>query len=476
MLKKDITKEIIREVIKVGENVTKYAKIARIVNKRLWVDLTKYNVKLILQQSDQAEEVLEELNEDVQEIKPYEVIEDWEEHYYLLTHKTLNKTYKLSVAKIDQIFKDYSRHGRNLSGEDVLRKYKLKPEVFSLIKNKLRLYKASDVISPYTAEILSDEELEIKIDEAIDESLSITKDKMIVTYEKKFKLEARKAIKIVGTYEAQLALLREAIEKHEPRTVEKLTPNHIENQDRITVMISDLHIGKKDTDLIKKRIDTIVTDIINRNEYYVDIIWLWDYVETIVEGWMHPGQIEHMEGPFWFDLVMEVVTILEDMLLRIWDAGKCVTLYWISWNHDRLTMSNVWDVEKTWGMYIYELIKRWLSKTNIEVNFLRAEWNSIDLNGFNFIINHGTKWNTNMDAKRILWEHGVQNKHNIIAMGDKHHLEAMDVADNATKVIVPALAWAGEYDTRLVLSSYPWYVIIERNNDGLPNTIVRRVK
>jgi len=64
-----------------------------------------------------------------------------------------------------------------------------------LIKNKLRLYKASDVISPYTAENLSEEELEVKIHDAIDENISSTKEKMIDTYDKVFKKEAKKAMK-----------------------------------------------------------------------------------------------------------------------------------------------------------------------------------------------------------------------------------------------------------------------------------------
>ena len=81
-----------------------------------------------------------------------------------------------------------------MSGEEILQKYKIKPEVFTLLKNKLRLYKASDVISPFTAETLPEEELDEKIHEAIDDNISRTKEKMIKTYEVTFKKEAKKAM------------------------------------------------------------------------------------------------------------------------------------------------------------------------------------------------------------------------------------------------------------------------------------------
>lgn len=122
------------------------------------------------------------------------------------------------------------------------------------------------------------------------------------------------------------------------------------------------------------------------------------------------------------------------------------------------------------------MVKRWLQNLDIEINYFREQWNSIELNDFNFIINHWEKNNTSMNPKQILWEHWIKWKHNIICFGDKHHSQLIDVADDATKIIVPALAWAGDYDKRLCLSSYSGYVIVEPNDDWLPNTIFRRLK
>lgn len=479
MLKKEITPEISQEVLKVYKEEQSIRKTKDRVNELLGISLTFHNTRTIINslkdEIDDVEEVLHEINDEIDEVLHYEVIEEEDGHYYILEHKTLEKAYKLSVHLIDNIFKDYSKHGNNLSWEEILRKYKLKPEVWSLIKSKLRLYKASDVISPFTAATSTEEELHQKIDEAIDENISRTKEKMITTHEKKFRQEAKKAMKIVWDFEYKLQMLRDVLEAYEPKKID-FTPKKPENNDEITVLFSDVHIGKKDTHLIRERIYKMTNDILNRRESNINLIGLWDYVETLVEWGMHSGQIEHMVWPFWFDLMMDVVNLLEQMLITLYKNWKRVTLYWIAWNHDRLTKDNQADMEKTWGIIIYELIKRWLANLEIDIEFFREEWNSLDLDDFNFIINHGTKRNTSINPKQILWEHWNQLKHNIIAFWDKHHLEAMDVADNATKVIVPALAWAGEYDQRLVLSSYSWYVIVEKNEDWLPNTIVRRLK
>jgi len=113
--------------------------------------------------------------------------------------------------------------------------------VFSLIKSKLRLYKASDVISPYTAETLPEEELEERIHEAIDENISNTKEKMLDTYEKQFKKEALKAMKAVGNFEYQLEAIKKAVDNYSPK-VFQFEPIEYKNSKEKDFIITDLHI------------------------------------------------------------------------------------------------------------------------------------------------------------------------------------------------------------------------------------------
>ena len=65
--------------------------------------------------------------------------------------------------------------------------------------------------------------------------------------------------------------------------------------------------------------------------------------------------------------------------------------------------------------------------------------------------------------------------HNVILQGDKHYSKSEDPASNATRLIVPALAGKNEYDSKLLLSSYPGYITIERDDDnGTPVTTIHR--
>jgi len=351
MRKRELTPEIIQKVVDVYTEIKDIAETKDTVNNILNINLTDYNINQIVEWIDsdieEVEDILQELNDDIVEKQTYETIEEKDWHHYLLTHASLEKTYKLKVSFVDNIFKDYSKHGNNLTGEEILRKYKIKPEVWSLIKTKLRLYKASDVISPFTAETLSEEELDIKIEEAIDENISRTKEKMIDTYDVKFTREAKKAMKIAWNFEYKLWMLKEVIKNYKPKDI-KFTPEKPKNNDEVTVLFSDIHLGKKDTSLIANRIWTMTNDLLNRPESVINMVWLWDYVETIVEWGMHQWQIEHMEWPFGFNLIMEVVTLIENMLLELHKAGKQVSLYGIAWNHDRLTADYRGDQEKTW--------------------------------------------------------------------------------------------------------------------------------
>jgi len=197
MKKQLLTPEIQEKVLEVYEELNSIRWTRDKVNQLLNISLTFHNVRDIVQWTQEDIEhiktVLEEMNEDIAWVQRYEI----KDNDYILTHKWLNKVFKISIDLVDNIFKDYSYHWNNLSWEEILRKYKIKPEVFSLIKSKLRLYKASDVISPHTAETLPEEELDIKIHEAIDENISKTKEKMLNTYEKQFKKVALSAIKKV---------------------------------------------------------------------------------------------------------------------------------------------------------------------------------------------------------------------------------------------------------------------------------------
>ena len=83
-----------------------------------------------------------ELNENIEDIKKY-TVENGDYIFHLRKVNEFGEEYfvevKLPVTMVDGLFYDFSRFGNNMSGLEILRKYRLKPEVFAALKSRLVL-------------------------------------------------------------------------------------------------------------------------------------------------------------------------------------------------------------------------------------------------------------------------------------------------------------------------------------------------
>jgi hypothetical protein len=218
----------------------------------------------------------------------------------------------------------------------------------------------------------------------------------------------------------------------------------------------------------------MTSNIISRPETIVNLVCLGDLVETLAKWWMHPWQIESMDWLYWFELFMKAVCIIEEMLVRLHNEWKEVRFYGLWWNHDRFTSK-----EEDWFFWMsaelmYEMIRRWVENLWIEINMLRERWQNREIDWMNFILNHWYKRDTWKHSWNILWELGKKGMVNIIAQWDKHHTEVIDPSNDAIRVIVPWLAWANQFDKSLLLSSFPWYMIIEKDEEWNPTQTIFR--
>lgn len=407
---------------------------------------------------------LEELNNNTNTNETYQI--DDTQQYYLLEHKKLNKIFKIDIKIVDWIFKDFSKHWNNLSGEDILQKYKLKPEVFSLIKNKLRLYKSSHVVSPYTLENSTEEKEKEIIEEAINDSIDNYKDKFINTYDKQFKKEAKDAFKKVWNFEYQLNEFQTVLDNYKPKSFNfnSNTQIKINNNDSCDYIITDIHIWKKGTDRIYDDLSKILDSIKSRSEKNINIICLWDIWENFWQVPMHSGQNITMDRQDWFELMLEVADYFIYFLAEIKKTWKNVSFTWIAWNHDRLTSKNEDDIFRSAWLMIYELIKRWLSNTDININYFRENKEQTIfktvLDNRNYILSHWEYWFNNKKAEDILWKYWRQDIFNIILSGHTHE-HKQQIWYNFAKIVVAPLAWPGDYDERLWLKWEIWLTIIK---------------
>lgn len=273
---------------------------------------------------------LQALNEEIKQDLHYEVTED----FYIFYQKRPNAKgddetikYPIEIRIVDQIFKDYSKHGNNLSGEEILQKYQIKAELFNLLKSRLRLFKSSHVVSPATLDRCSDAELEHILSGAIDEHIKDRyRSRFTKTFEKMKQEDYVKKSKILANHQYFLESLQGYLTNYQPREITILNEQP-QNSDEITVMFTDIHIGKMNTENVLNRIHRMTIDLINRPESIINLVCLGDLFETLTKGGMHNGQIETMDGPFGFDLLMKGVHVFEDMLASLYKSGKKITFY-----------------------------------------------------------------------------------------------------------------------------------------------------
>ena len=153
---------------------------------------------------------------------------------------------------------------------------------------------------------------------------------------------------------------------------------------------------------------------------------------------MHPGQEATMEL-VGIDLMLFISNLFEQFLYEIYASGKRVIFSGIGGNHDRLGKTHSEDQARTGALVIYELLKRGLCKTEIQVDILRNSVNAFDYGDTRFIIAHGDDGFSNKKPEDVLWKNGDNTKHNVILNGDKHNATLRETK-GATWVQVPALA------------------------------------
>jgi len=470
-----------------NEQIKKYRqnnpnkKLKDFINEELWKTLsprtTEYNkiqwrrYEMWKELWKELEDSIEELNETVKKNKSY-FIEDNNVIFYVKEWEDPKKI-KVDIWLIKKLWFDYSKHWWNFTMEEILQKYWIQPQVFHLIKNRLRLYKASNAYPWFLLDDIPDDEQDVIVEEVIEWHI---KDKFKKKYLKSYENKAKKALDVISSVDNLIDYINNKLADYNPKYIEKIDELHIKSTNELQdatlyVAMTDIHIGKKNTDEVLNRIKMFTEDMINKPEKDLTIFCLWDLAEILIEWWRHPWQIESMDWPFWFDLIMKVVDVLQEMIIKIYMSWKTVKFYWIAGNHWVLSTDKWWDVQWTWELIIYELIKRWIQNYKwLAVDYFNKPWVWINWNDFHFILNHWAGNHTSKKSSDILWEHWDKNKHNIILQWDKHHSELKDDSKNATKILVPAFAWENIYDKRLWLSSYTWYVCIKKTRYWTPET------
>lgn len=478
-----IPEEVVKRVLEEKEKNSKTSseRIANKISKELWYDLVREDVQEILTKSkdlikDMTNE-LEQLNNDIAEDKKY----DFEDNHYIIIASVNGKIgekvkerYKLPLELVDSIFNDYSRHWANLSGQAIMQKYRLKPNVRSLIKNRIGLYKDSHILSPMSMDIAQEkwniEEtiLDATYENFQDKYKNKYKDAHIQTLEKLVKKQA----KTLGTVEwflEQIAPL-----------VNSIKPIHIEIQKHKNYKgatpvyhIWDTHLGKIETGKVVARLDMVAQDIINNPSKEIYINCLGDIFEAVMQGWMHSGQIETMDGIYGADLFMYGVNVFVDFFKKILKTGKTIHFVGIWWNHDRASTLNEGDNERIYATIFYEMLKAYMQNTKITFQIIREKIGMFEVDDIQYLVHHGERLDKK-NPEKIAWKFADTGKQVVLVSAHEHN-EQIYTGKNVTHLKINSLAWKNTYDKDLLLDSYPWYTKTERNEYWLPDIHSKRL-
>ena len=265
---------------------------------------------------DKIDSAMKMLDEAVEERKAYEV--EGESVVFHVKKKTPEgdeyvAKYAIPFPELEAVWYDYSRHGKNLSGKNVLIEHGLKRETLALLRSRLGLAKDDNavpqVVLDYLCETYGEEAAEAKIVEVTHKSYE---DRHRRKFQQADKREVDRLVRLGSDFKAQVDFYREAVKDYEPRDF-GYVPTVKESSGTLNVFFSDFHYGngnEADTDRMMK---TLFDWIVAQPETTVNLNSIGDLVENLAPNGMHEGQVKHM-SMHGRKLMMYVVNVFEEFI------------------------------------------------------------------------------------------------------------------------------------------------------------------
>ena len=400
--------------------------------------------------------------------------ETWEVKNGKYIWETKHGVINLAVEFIDQLFFEYSQHGRNYDSTRIRNKHNLKPWEWNSIKSRLQLYKNANIFSPYTWDNtpLSEREgmVAAKITHKLQDSGHVVTDQYNKALQKAYKAELEKGnkAKFFGDeLKAELLTHLPVIEKYRISRIPE--PYKI---DCIAATITDLHIGAQveglratqdyNNEVCKARLKAIAEIINEQGAKEVHINILGALIESFT-GLNHANSWKSMQyGQYGFMVVKTAYLILLDFLCSI---NNLTQVNSVGGNHDRPTASNK---EESNGE-IAQLISFMLSTSLKSIKFsYNHSVNPQVIDGINYILVHGDKGHSK-DSKigALVFNHGKQDMFNLVLAGHLHSRITGCDSSKYRKITVPSVFTGNAYSDDLGFSGTAGFIIIS-NRKGLP--------
>ena len=385
-----------------------------------------------------------------------------------------SNTYQLPIDVADRLFFDYSKYGGNMTSFEVRTKNNISLDQWYSLKNRLQLYKESDIFSPQTRNNLTDVEYRELVSSKIRERDLFKKRTVIDEYNKfhisqatKWRDIANKKTFITDSIVDELA---EWLVDRSATFLVAINPKA--KGGNLTVATADWHRGANvpeqyNTPEFNSRVmDEIIdnlADAVNAEEAEeVTLEFHGDYIESF-SGLNHINAWQGIEsGMYGAKAVVGAIEgIFEKLLRKVANVTKVVG---IAGNHDRGTSSNKEDVMGEIATLAFYFLNRLYGG---KIEFIYDPFCVQDTrDGIRHIMQHGNTLSSKK-SEGMVNDYGDTTVFNLITTGDKHTRGILMDAWNRRHVQVPSIFTGNFYSTQLGFSSVSGALLI-RSKDGLP--------
>jgi len=383
---------------------------------------------------------------------------------------------KIPVSQADTLFFQYSKHGLDLSQENVRRKHSFSIPQWNSIKSTLWLYKESNIFSPYTVDNTPDDKLQEMISSKF-EMKYVDKNRIIEDEYRKHTLKEYK--KVINEYQTNkfittefLYELNSLLPEYETINVNNVKCDHVDIKN-LFVAIADLHVGAKtiglrntpdfDLDVLIKRLDDAAIAINKMKSHNVTLAILGDIIESFT-GLNHQNSWKSMEfGVYGAKAVFAAYNILSDFFGKI---NNLKNIKIIGGNHDRSTSNSDLDRQATIAELLFFMLnEKYNSIYNLEYDSLIL---THDLSNTRLILAHGDKKiikkNSTMIDSKIL-DYGCRDKFNMVLTGHLHSRKVNEDKSSIRWYSIPSIFSGNFYSEENGWNAKPGMTIIHEDVD-----------
>lgn len=382
--------------------------------------------------------------------------------------------FQLPIELVDDLFYEFSKHGLDLSSTEVINKHNLEPHQWHAIKSALRLYKMSNVFSPYTVEKLGPNELKNAIREKMDIRVNTVGFRVETEYNQSIIRKYNEIIKkdAIKNLESQTLIneLFDLIPQAEIKPV-KLVVEQKQHK-VINVVLSDLHFGASNPksnhlpdfnvqiirDLFKNE---IIPTINSYNASEVNILGVGDWIETAT-GFNHPDSWKGIqEGYYGAKVITECYKFLVEVISQINNVKRIIG---VAGNHDRMTPNKDHDREGFCAEIIFEFLKLSFGNSDVEVIY-DSKLTNLVLDDICYIVSHGHEKFTDNGAQLVL-KYGSQRHYNVLLSGHWHERRIKGDNEFFRQIVCPSIFMGNNYSQGLGYSTVPGYLILFNIGNG----------